>query len=230
MKLYKIRGGNENELQSKTYNIAVGISLGSKWFSPENILGLTEWALEHTKEYVVVYVADSIHAINIEVRNRRSPEKAKEIASKMGDEILQKTQELVNKKLSPEQLAKIHYAKWDQLLTPEYQKKLDFLRGKYQNDPVFSETIVKFIDDFTKSENKTFSSEEKLKLGTYLVEELPELLCRVSINNLPFDANAYPYDSEFVAIVEKIQKGDLFPEIKEKIIDTEPKVFLEVRD
>ena len=230
MKFYKIRGGNENELRSKAYNIGVGISLGNKWFSPENILGLTEWALEHTKEYVVVYVADSIHAINIEVRNRKSPEKAKEIASKMGDEILQKTQELVNKKLSPEQLAKIHYAKWDQLLTPEYQKKRDFLREKYQNDFAFSETIVKFIDDFTKSENKTFSSEEKLKLGTYLVEELPELLCRVPINNLPFDGNAYPYDSEFVAIVEKIQKGDLFPEIKEKIIDTEPKVFLEVRD
>lgn len=230
MKLYKIRGGNENELRSKAYNIGVGISLGNKWFSPENILGLTEWALEHTKEYVVVYVADSIHAINIEVRNNKRPEKAKEIASKMGDEILQKTQELVNKKLSSEQLAKIHYAKWDQLLTPEYQKKLDFLREKYQNDSIFSETIVKFIDDFTKSENKTFSSEEKLKLGTYLVEELPELLCRVPINNLPFDGNAYPYDSEFVAIVEKIQKGDLFPEIKEKIIDTEPKVFLEVRD
>lgn len=230
MKLYKIRGGNEEELRVKAYTIAVPISLGNKWFSPENILGLIEWSLEYTREYIVVYVADSIHAINIEVRNRKRSEKAREIALKMGDEILQKTRELAESKLSSTQLAKIHYAKWDELLTREYQTKLDFLRKKYQDDSNFRDTIIKFINDFTGEENKNFSSEDKLKLGTYLVEELPELLCRVPIQNLPFDGNAYPYDSEFLAVVEKIQEGDLFPEIKQNIINTPPKVFLEVRE
>ena len=229
MHLHKIRGGSIEKLKSHKYNIGVGISLGNKWFTPENILGLVEWALEYTKEFVVVYVADSIHTINIEVRNRKRPKKAREIALRMGDEILRKTKELVDEKFTPEQLAKIHYAKWDELLTPEYQKKLDFLREKYKIDPTFRETIIKLINDFTKEENRTFSPEEKLKLGTYLVEELPELLCRVPIRSLPFDGNAYPYDSEFLAVIEKIQKGEMFPEIKLNIMDTEPKVFLEVR-
>jgi len=46
MKLYKIRGGTEEELYKRNYNIGVGISLGNKWFSAENILGLVEWSLK----------------------------------------------------------------------------------------------------------------------------------------------------------------------------------------
>lgn len=230
MKLYKIRGGNENELRSKGYNVGVGISLGNKWFSPENILGLTEWALEHTKEYVVVYVADSIHAINIEIRNRKSPEKAKEIALKLGDEILGEVKALANKKFSSEQLAKIHYAKWDGLMTPEFQNKLDYLNAKYETDSKFRDEIINLINGFTKDENRNFSPEDKIRLGEYVIAEFPEILCRVPIQGLLFDAYAYPFDGKLVEFIEDIQKGLIFPEIKENVLNTEPKVFLEVRE
>ena len=75
MKLYKVRSGEERLVYNKSYNIGVGISLGNKWFSVENILGLIEWSLKYTKDFVIVYVADSIHAINIEVRNRKSQQR-----------------------------------------------------------------------------------------------------------------------------------------------------------
>lgn len=230
MKLYKIRGGNENELRSKAYNIGVGISLGNKWFSPENILELTEWALEHTKEHVVVYVADSIHAINIEIRNRKSPEKAKEIALKLGDEILGEVKALANKKFSSEQLAKIHYAKWDDLMTPEFQNKLDYLNAKYKTDSKFRDEIINLINGFTKDENRSFSLEDKIRLGEYVIAEFPEILCRVPITGLLFDAYAYPFDGKLVEFIEDIQKGLIFPEIKANVLNTEPKVFLEVRE
>ena len=230
MKLYKIRGGNEEELNAKAYNIGVGISLGNKWFSAENILGLIEWSLEYTKEYVVVYVADSIHAINIEIRNRKSSEKAKEIALKLGDEILEEVKALANKKFSSEQLAKIHYAKWDDLMTPEFQNKLDSLNAKYKTDNKFRDEIINLINGFTKNENRNFSPEDKIRLGEYVVAEFPEILCRVPIKGLLFDAYAYPFDGKLVEFIENIQNGLIFSEIKENILDTEPKVFLEVRN
>lgn len=43
------------------------------------------------------------------------------------------------------------------------------------------------------------------------------------------DAFTYPFDGELPELTEKIQNGEIFPEIKENIMDTEPKVFLEVR-
>ena len=70
MELKKIRSGNKDLLINKEYNIGVGISLGNKWFTPENIFGLIEFSLEYTKRRVVVYVADTIHAVNIEIRER----------------------------------------------------------------------------------------------------------------------------------------------------------------
>jgi tRNA-dependent cyclodipeptide synthase len=229
MHLYRVIGGTEEDLYAKKYNIGVGISLGNKWFSLENIISLTEWALEHTKDFVVVYVADSIHAINIEVRKRKTFQKAMEMAQKMGDEILKEIRLLAETRFSPNQLSKIHYEKWDSLITPNFQDKLDWLNAKYETDLVFRNSIIEIVNGFTKDENREFSDDDKIKLGKYIILELPEIIGRTAINNLLFEAYAYPYDGELVNFVEKIQKGELFPEIRDKVMDTEPKVMLVVR-
>ena len=57
MRLYKVRGGTEEDLNNRHYNIGVGISLGNKWFTPGNIVSLVEWSIRHTKDYVVIYIA-----------------------------------------------------------------------------------------------------------------------------------------------------------------------------
>lgn len=229
MKLYTIRGGTEENLSAKKYTIGVGISLGNKWFTAENIIALIEWSLQFTKDYVVVYVADSIHAINIEVRNHKTPARAKEIALRLGDEILAQTKILAESKFSPEQRARIHYAKWDGLMTFGFKEKLKYLFDKYETDGVFRKEILDTVEGIVKNEARIFSEEEKAKLGTYIISEFPEILARTSIDGMSFDAYAYPFDGKLVEFIENIQKGNIFPEIREKIMDTEPKVFLEVR-
>lgn len=229
MELHKIRSGTEQSLFNKEYNIGVGISLGTKWFSPENIVGLIEWSLKYTKDFVVVYIADSIHAINLQVRNDRTPEKALEIAMGMGDAILEKIKTQAQSKFTPEQLAKIHYARWDELLTPEFKRKLAYLQNKYKTDENFKAAILKNIDEFLKKETRVFSENDRVRLGEYLISELPEHLCRVPTGGLVYDAFVYPYDSAFPEFVEKVQKGVLFPEIKKTVMDSEPKVFLVAR-
>lgn len=230
MKLYKIRGGNEEELCAKKYNIGVGISIGNKWFSTKNILELIGWALKYTKEYVIIYVADSIHAYNIEVRNHKSPKKAKEMALKLGEKVLQEVKICVEKQFSVAELTKIHYAKWDKLLTLEFQEKIKFLYDKYENDIYFRNTILGLVESFTKNENRIFSHNEKVKLGNYIIEELPELLTCVPINELVSEAYAYPFDNKLTEFVDNIQSGIIFPEIRERIMNTRPKIFLEVRE
>ncbi len=97
MQLYRIRGGNEEDLERKKYTIGVGISLGNKWFTVENIVNLTTWALDHTKDKVIIYVADTIHAINIEVRNGISYQESLQKASKQGDKILHEVKACIKK-------------------------------------------------------------------------------------------------------------------------------------
>jgi tRNA-dependent cyclodipeptide synthase len=229
MELHSIRGGNKEDLEAKKYNIAVGISLGNKWFTTQNIVGQTKWALAYTREYVVVYVADSIHAINIEVRNRVSSHRALTIALNKGAKILEDAQAALVKELSSTDFARVHFARWEELETKEYESKTHYLYTLYAENDSFRSKIHSIVRSYTTKEEKKFNDDEIHRLGMYIIEELPELICRCPIRGLMYDANAYPTDGEVLKLVEEIQLGKIFPEIKKKILTTEPKVFLEVR-
>jgi tRNA-dependent cyclodipeptide synthase len=228
MELHRIRGGSKEDLETKAYNIGVGISLGNKWFSIENILELTKWALEHTKEYTVIYMADSIHAINLEVRKKISAEKAKEQALDMGTMLMAQIKKAVSETFSVKDQERIHFAHWDDIADSTYQKKVRYLYNLYETDLSFRNAIELIVRDYVAKEERKFKEEDIRKLSTYLLEELPEHMNRVSAGAFVYDAFAYPSDSGTVQFVEKVQKGEIFPEIKENIIDTKPKVFLVV--
>ena len=127
MKLYSIHGGNIEDLNNRKYNIGVGISLGNKYFTVENIAGLVQWALEYTKDGVIIYVADSIHAINIEVRNKMVFEKALLKANKMGDKVLEDAANYFSNNLPPTDFKKLRFVKWQEIVDGEYKKKTNYL-------------------------------------------------------------------------------------------------------
>ncbi len=229
MKLHSIRGGNTTEMYEKAYNLAVPISLGNRWFTTDRIIDLIRYSLQYTNEYVIVYVADEIHAINIEVRSKRSREFALRKALMIGEEVLFKVKQRVNSDFNDTEKERVKFAKWSDFNTNEYSNKLQFLYKKYLDCPIFKKEVLNLVESSVVNESKVFSQEDKIRLGEYIIEELPELIVRVPIKGLIFDANVYPYDGRLLEFVEKIQKGVIFKDIKENILDTEPKVFIEVR-
>ena len=229
MELYSIIGGNKADLYSKQYTIGVGISLGNKWFTVENIVKLVQWSFLYTKDYIIVYVADSIHSINIEVRRSCTKEKALRMADKMGDDILQEVRDALRKSLPNHQLDKVRFVKWNEIVDDDYRKKLDFLYKMYKENPDFRDAIFSIVKNTVANESRVFTDERLYKFGEYIIEELPEVLTRISMQGIVCDAYAYPQTGNLVYFVDKLQKGLIFPEIKNIIIDTEPKVFLEVR-
>jgi len=229
MKLYKIRGGTLEELNQKKYTIGVGISLDAKWFNLENILESIKWALPITRDRVVVYVADSIHAINLEVRKRVSFEKASEMADKKGNGILRDVKLEIEKKFLPHEVDKIVYAKWRDIVNESYRDKLIFLRAYYKNNDEFKKKINLMVKGFTLREERKFSDADIERFGEYVIEEMPELINRVKMAGYVCDAYMYPFDGDLTRFIEKVQKGEVFPEIKKNVMDTDQKVFLEVR-
>lgn len=230
MKLYNVRGGSKEELENGNYNIGVGISLGNKWFTAGNILSLTKWALQYTKEYVVIYVADTIHAINIEVRNGKKYEKALEISRQKGNNILQEVKDEINNSFSSDEIIKIKYANWEGVTDEKYKAKVDYLYNLFLTDKKFRQEVVGIVRNGASKEERIFSEEQLERLAHYILEELPEVLNRVKIGKLSYDACVYPFDGELTKFVEQIQKAKVFPEIKKSIMDTKGKVFLEVRN
>lgn len=228
LKLGLLRGGTISELETKKYTIGVGISLGNKWFTPENIVEAIKWALEFSKDKVVVYIADSIHGINLSVRNRMTLEKATKRSVEAGAELFEKVKEILTG-LSPEQLKRIIFVKWDEIVDERFKEKLAYLESLYENDKNFKETIHSLVRGHTSKESRAFSEEDIHRFGKYIIAEMPEFLGRVPMKEIVVDAYTYPTDNTLTKFAEQIQKGEVFPEIRDKVLDTEPKVFIELR-
>lgn len=229
MQLYSIRGGSKEDLENKEYNIGVGISLGNKWFTIDNIINTIGWSLQYTREYIIVYVADDIHAINLAVRNQISKERALRLARRRGKEILAGVSAKVAEIFSRKEAKKIFFAHWEDLVDENYLSKKKYLYSLYENDMDFRNKIHDLIRGFVSGEKKKFSETEIHNLGMYIIEELPEIMCRVPIKGMSYEAYAYPFDGELLKFVEEMQLGSSFPQIRNEILDTQPKVFLEVR-
>jgi len=229
MELYKTRGCNKNDIELKKYNLGVAISLGNKWFTSENIIELITWALPHTREYVVVYVADSIHGINLSVRNKLSDKHAEEVAIRYGEDLMQKIKEKVKVTFNKEEQSKIVYAKWNDIADAKYKEKVKYLYTLYNSNSEFRNYIENFIKEWISKEKRAFTENQINTFGKYIIEEIPELMIQVPASGIMFEAYIYPHESKLTQFVEKLQNGEIFPEIKENILDDKPKIFLEVR-
>lgn len=229
MELHRIRGGTREELEANQYTIGVGISIGNKWFTAEHIVGLIQWALPYTREKVIVYAADTIHAINLETRGHISARRALSIAQRKGREILHDVRIHVEKDLSPDQQSRVIYATWDDVTTDTYQKKVALCYDFYRSRPDFKSAIESIVCSWISKEDRVFTEAEVDQFCSYILEELPEITARVPIKGVVCDAYTYPTDGQLTQLVEKLQLGEIFPELQAKILDTEPRVFLEVR-
>ncbi len=229
MELHRIRAGTKEELESKAYNIGVGISLGNRWFSRDNIIEMVKWSLEYTREIVIVYVADSIHAINEEVRGRMSPQRAMVRSLRKGTEILKDVKESIDQSFSKKDKERIVYVTWNEIIDAKYEQKMAWLIRLFYESPEFADQLKSIVRNGVSKDQRQFDEGDIEKLAMYIVHELPEVLVRVHMKGYECDAYVYPFDGELTEFVEKIQRGEIFPEIKANIIDTKPKVFLEVR-
>jgi len=69
MRIVTYLNTTEEEIFAKKFNIVVGISLGNKDFKRELVRSYLLWAIENTKEKVLVLIPDKIHSVNL--RNKK---------------------------------------------------------------------------------------------------------------------------------------------------------------
>ena len=147
----------------------------------------------------------------------------------MGTQILEHTRDELTRSLSTEDIKKVRFIKWNELIDGVYKEKLEYLFDLYKNSKSFSNSIHSIVRNTVSKETRIFSDDDINRLGEYIVSELPELINKTRMDGILCDAYTYPFGGELISFVDRIQKGEIHPEIKKNIMDTEPKVFLEVR-
>jgi len=188
-----IRGSNEEEVKSKKFNIYLGISLGNKWFTKENMKEYVHWALKYTKERVGILIADTLHAINYEVRNRKSFEKSIKKALEEGNRFEKIFLEII-KELPIEERKRIDLIRWDDIEKAPFSKKFTpFLQEEFEKNERKKDrlTIRKGYGKeiiATKIEAKRLLKGTKYEkvLDNYLtVNEVKKYIKKIKRNSLP---------------------------------------------
>ena len=216
------------DLKSKKHNIFVGVSLGNKFFSPKNIKEYLLWALESTKESVLVLVADEIQAINYQVLNNYTEGRAVNVAIRKGEEKKQEISKVVSSLLEDQQ-NKVIIADWGDLRKlPEYQGQIDVVKSEFENNPEFQEYIIRIIDENIGVVRPELNLSDKKKLAGYVLEELPSLLCGINYDGRVYTLHPYPNLSSFDYLLEGMSNGKLFPELTTKLEVTDKIAIVEL--
>lgn len=214
MKITTYLNTTENEIADKKFNVLIGISIGNKYFSKENIRGYLLWAVENTKEKVAVLIPDKIHAVNYEVRSGYKKERAQRRAVREGEKIAMMIQDILNE-LPPEKHMLVKILKWKDIENDEHKRMTSILYDEFKRNQRFREDILGIVKEYCNLEKLTDCDYEKL--AAYPLEELPMLVCGITHEGIEYNLLPYPGFSRIDDLKIGLQEGTLYPEISKKL-------------
>jgi tRNA-dependent cyclodipeptide synthase len=223
MKIQKIYNVSKEEIGSKEFNIFIPICLGNKFFTnksgiTENIRKYIEWALDNTKQKVLILVVDKIQDTNYFVRAKRSSfERSLRKVLEEGADIKEGIQKNILQKASKQNrdsldvVSFIEYEKTD----PYCRKVTGMLYDEFENNSDFRESVLATVKSSVT--DREFSEEEYLRLCEYVLDEFALAYNGVEHGDTFYGLYIYPFADAALELIEGIKSGDKFPELREKL-------------
>lgn len=216
MKIKKYFNATKEDIKARKYNIFIGISLGNKWFTKENLRECLNWALKHTKDKVLFLIGDKIQAINYNIRNNNPSEYNLRRALKNGGKMKKIIRNLISE-LPKEKQNKIEIVRWEKYekLDGFYKKYTPRVYKEFEKNKKFQKKVLKLVKLLIK--DRKFSNEEYLELSKYLLEEFVGSFSGVKYKSTYYGIYIYPQESILHHFIEKIQKGEIFSELNKRL-------------
>ncbi|MEI7919334.1 MAG: hypothetical protein WCH65_03905 [bacterium] len=213
----------EEEILSKKKNIFIAICLGNKFFlnkdkslNKENMLNYIHWALENTKDKLLIVIADEIQLTNYIVRNKNSVERN---IQRIRDEskIIESDLNEIISTLSKKQQEKIKVIKRKTYEEEDefYKKTVDIVYQEFNSNEFFKATLFEVTKKTVNDRN--FTNEEYTKLCKYVLDEFSLIYSGVRIDNIHYDCLLYPYMDPTGYFFEEIKNKKIFVEIEKKL-------------
>lgn len=204
-------GLNGKDLNSKKYDIFIGVSINKK-LTFAMAKDYLEWALKNTNNKVAVVIADELNIINYQIYDKYSLGKSINRARKVGDSF----EHLFNRviaEFSPQDQKKINIYRWNDIKNSfGYLKIKKLLSEEYESNPKFASLILHFVKKYRDRKGKLTKDTSKLgELSEYLLGELPTLLQGIYLEGIYYGLCLYStYSSSGMSdFVMKIHDGEL---------------------
>ena len=222
----------EKEVQNKTFNVWVGVSLGNKYFTKPSIATYIGWALQFTRKNVLVVIADDIQAINFEVFDGKSKDVALKKARKIADKKYQEIEEIIHSLPKKEQ-TKIRMVRWADVTNYEQHTLRErVIFNAFSKNTSFHDYIIDIIKEARPDRVNELSVEKLDKAAEYVLREIPLFINGVEYQNKQgdwetYELNIYPGLSKSDELFIGLQNGTLFPEIAKQLKITNKIAILE---
>lgn len=222
----KVLDGSKTDIENRKFNIFVPISLGNLYFTRERVREMVQWAIQHTKERVVILIADKIQAINYEVLRDMDQEQSLKAAHDLGDNFYRMAERVV-RSLPADQQEVVSVARWEDIEESEFTEMQTVLKEEYQSNPNFKAEVHRVVTQMLA--DKLPDGESDLhRLGDYVIEEMPLMFKGITVNGTHYDVFLYPGLSELDILVSDIQSRRRFSEIADRLGLTTKQPFIEV--
>lgn len=205
------------EVESAQKNIWFGISLGNSYFSKTSLEKFIPWLVQHTKEHLLIVIADDIYAINIEVLDGESQNHARNVAERKGREKESEIREVIAA-LPVEERRKIAFVHWkDVEEIAEKRRIYDIVKEEYRNNRDFRDYIISIVKENQKVQSQERTIEEYDQLTEYVLREIPQYVNGITYNGVTHLLQPYPGLNKFDTFIVGLQDGTLFPELSAKL-------------
>lgn len=214
----QVFNSSEKEIQSQKFNIFVGISVGVKPLNEKIAKEYLSWALENTKDNVIILIADEIAKYNYMVFSSYNENKSLKRAYRDGTEHIKIFEDTILKHFSKEK-SRIKIITWKDILSKKYDKAKRIIDNFYEKNIDFQNKINYFLKKYTERREKELSEERFKILSQYILSELPTLLLGIDFKNKHHDLLLYPtyIHSGLSELSTNISKGIEFPELKDEL-------------
>jgi len=204
-------------IKKKEFNIFIGISLGNKYFSKGNLKKYFAWAIKNTKTNVLIIIADSNHAINYEVFNNYSTEKALRHALRDGDRIMEMITEIIAEyPLESQNMFKI--CRWEELRkSPYYQKNKQIIWKEFNENLEFQNYVLNIVTENLGNRIVGLAVLSRKKLAEYILDELPIMINGVDYQGSVYNLYPYPGLSSYNTLITGLQDKNIFQNLSNKL-------------
>ncbi len=226
MKITNYLNATKEKVESREYNLWIGISLGNKYFTSERLRDYITSCLKITREKVLVIVADEPQAINYEVFEGKSHEAALAKAHRKGEDVFRVLEDIVVQ-LSEYDKAKVKIVRWRELAeTSWYQERLKIFKVVFQSKD-FKDKLIQIVQMNMGDRLDKIETLQVERLAMYVLEELPIFMGALNFEGYDYDLHLYPGLSLLDNLIIDLQKGKIFPEIAERISVTRELAIIE---
>lgn len=200
------------EIYARRHNIWIGISLSNRLFDSEHIRAMLDFALQYTKEKILIWVPGRIQATNYYYFEKFG--RAESLRRAFADEDRMKdTITAIVLRLPVKQQAKITVANYDETCDPVCIKRREIFFREFSRQSDFYHSVLEIAKNIVEGRGRSPEIKRLEAVALYILHELPYFVggIRTLENPVYYTAILYPGMGKLDVLTQTIMEGRAYP-------------------